>query len=301
MNYIDPVDECIYEINDILAIITKGDKWQALANRLTKLLVQKWDEEKKEAIRDAIRFLASGKLKEITKEEFELARLELEEKLGVRLAEVFRRDITKVQLESYVKGYTNIGIDFEFNVIDKKALNWLFEKDVKQFWIGDSYTTELNEKLNKITTNVLKAGLGRSDAAKLFKDTLGDEFDKKDHYWELLAEHTVTRSREFGRTSAYESAGIDFIKIVNPNPESEICKFLNGKIIPVSRAVDQRNKLMKAKTVDQVKKVAPWYNDKQVLSYAKKGKIPKNIGLPPYHPHCKSTTVIAYANEFPSS
>jgi len=283
---IDQVDECIYEINDILAIITKGDKWQALANRLSKLLVQKWNEEQAEAIRDTIRFLASGKSKEITKEEFDIARLELEEKLGSRLAEVFRKDVKKIQLESYTKGYTNIGIDFEFNAVDKKALMWLFEKDVKQFWIGESYTTELNEKLNKITSDVLKAGLGRSDAAKLFKDSLGDEFNKTDHYWELLAEHTVTRSREFGRTSAYESAGVDYIKIVNPSPESEICKFLNGKIIPVSRAVDQRNKLMKAKTVDQVKKIAPWYNDRKVLSFAAKGKIPKNIGLPPYHPYC---------------
>lgn len=305
MNYIDPVDECIYEINDILAIITKGDKWQALANRLTKLLVQKWDEEKKEAIRDTIRFLASGKSKEITKEEFNIARLELEEKLGSRLAEVFRKDVKKIQLESYTKGYTNIGIDFEFNAVDKKALMWLFEKDVKQFWIGDSYTQRLNDQLNKVTEQVLKAGLGRAEAAKAYKSALGDQFDKTNSYWELLANHTVTRSREFGRTSAYEKAGVEFIKIFNPSPESEICKFLNGKIIPVSRVIEQRDKLLAADSVDKVKKIAPWFNDKQGVKYQNTkryqgtNKVPKSVGLPPYHGNCKTTTVIAYANEFP--
>lgn len=302
MNLIDPVDECIYEINDIMALITKGDKWTTLANRLSKLLINKWNDEQKEAVRDVIRFLANGAGKEITKEEFQLTQQELEEKLGARLAEVFRKDVTKVQLESYSKGHTNVGIDFEFNTVDKKALLWLFEKDIKQFWIGDSYTHRLNDQLNKVTEQVLKAGLGRDEAAKLYKASLGDQFDKTNNYWELMANHTVTRSREFGRTSAYEKAGVGFIKIFNPSPESEICKFLNGKIIPVSRAIEQRDKLLTADSVEKVKKIAPWYSEKQGSRYQnmrryQSGKVPKSVGLPPYHGHCKTTTVVAYPGE----
>lgn len=296
---IETIDECIYEINDIMALLIKGDKWQALANRMTKLLIQKWDEEQKEAIRDAIRFLTSEKSDTITKEEFNLVKEDLENKLGARLAEVFRKDVQKLQFESYTKGHTGVGVDFEFNAVDKKSLMWLFEKDVKQFWIGESYTPDLNEKLNKIAAEIQKAGLGREEAALLFKSKLGEQFKKTDHYWELMSEHIVTRSREFGRTSAYEKAGIDYIKLVNPNPKSEICKFLNGKIIHVSKAVEQRNKLLKAVTVEQVKKIAPWYSEKQALSFKSKDKLPSNIGLPPYHAFCKTTTVIAYPNEIP--
>lgn len=304
---VDPIDECIYEINDIMALITKGDKWTALANRLSKVLLQKWDEEQKEAVRDVIRFLVSGSETEITKDEFDLAQLELEEKLGSRMAEVFRKDVTKIQLESYTKGHTNVGIDFEFNTVDKKALLWLFEKDVKQFWIGESHTKNLNEKINKVTADVLKAGLGRSEAAKAYKAALGDKFQRTNSYWELLANHTVTRTREFGRTSAYEKAGIDYIKIVNPSPESEICKFLNGKIIPVSKAIEQRDKLLKADSVEKVKKIAPWYSEKKAIKYQNtkryqgNNKVPKSVGLPPYHGHCKSTTVIAYSEEIPQA
>lgn len=300
---IEPIDECVYEIEDILSFLSKDkDKWVGLANRMTKLLTLKFNKEKKEAIRDAIRFLAQGKDK-ITKEEFDIVRKELETKLGKNLAEVFRKDVVKIQLESYTKGHTDAGIQFEFNTVDKKALHWLFEKDVKQFWIGESYTESLNETLSKAAAEVMKAGLGRDEAGKYFESILGDEFEKTNSYWELLSDHIVTRAREFGRTSSYEKAGIEYLKIVAVIDErtSAICKFLNGKIIKVSKVVEQRNKLLKAETIEQVKKLAPWYTDKQVAAfgnkYAKANEAPKDIGLPPYHGRCRTTTVIAYAEE----
>ncbi|MDD4291980.1 MAG: hypothetical protein PHX51_07095 [Clostridia bacterium] len=291
------IEDCIHEINDIMALITKGNKWDGLASRMTKLLLQKWNDEQKEALRDAIRFLTSQKTVQITKEEFDIVRQDLESKLGANLAEIFRKDIKKIQLEGYKKAHTEIGIDFEFNTVDKRSLSWLFEKDIKQFWIGESYTEELNTKLNKIAANVMKAGLGRAEGALLFKAELGTQFERTNNYWELMSDHIVTRAREFGRTSAYEKANVNYIKIVNPKPVAEICKFMNGKIIPVAKAIEQRDKLLKAKSVDQVKKIAPWYSDKQALALAAKGGIPKNIGLPPYHGRCKSTSVIAYPDE----
>lgn len=299
------IDECIYEINDILSLLCKGekDKWVGLANRMTKLLTQAWSEEQKEAIREAIRFFAAGETETITKKEFDFVIQSLQDKLGARLAEVFRKDVQKIQLESYTKGHTDVGIEFEFNTTDKLALSWLFEKDVKQFWIGDSYSADLNDSLNKIAGEVIKEGLGRDDAAKLFGEKLGDEFEKTNNYWDLLSNHIVTRAREFGRTSAYEKAGIEYIKIVAVIDQrtSAICRFLNGKIIKVSKLVEQRNKLLKVETVEQVKKIAPWYSDKEVEYFGDKfSKIyeaPPGTGSPPYHARCRTTTSIAYAEE----
>jgi SPP1 gp7 family putative phage head morphogenesis protein len=296
---IEPVDECIYEINDILSLLIKGDKWEGMANRLTKFLTLTWNKEQKEAIREAIRFFVSVNDDNYTSEEIDIVLLDLEDKLGERIAEVFRKDVQKIQLESYTKGHTDAGIQFELNAPDKKALRWLFEKDVKQFWIGESYTEDLNKKLNEVGAKIIQSGLSRSDAAELLKKSLGDEFKKTNHYWEMLAEHIVTRAREFGRTSAYEKAGIDYIKIVAimDHRTSAICRFLNGKIISVKKAIEQRNKLMTAKTVDEVKKIAPWYTDKQVAAFEGENKLPKGIGLPPYHAFCRTTTVIAYPDE----
>ena len=67
---------------------------------------------------------------------------------------------------------------------------------------------------NLIGAEIIKAGLSREEAAKYLKDVLGDELKKTNNYWELLAEHIVTRAREFGKTSAYEKAGVEYVKIV---------------------------------------------------------------------------------------
>lgn len=300
---LEPLDECIYEINDILSFLSKDkNKWVGLTNRLTKLLTQAWSEEQKEAIRDAIRFFAAGESGNITKEEMAVVIQGLQDKLGARMAEVFRKDVQKIQLESYTKGHTDAGIQFEFNTVDKKALHWLFEKDVKQFWIGESYTELLNETLNKAAAEVMKAGLGRDEAGKLFQSTLGTEFEKTSSYWELLSNHVVTRAREFGRTSSYEKAGIEYIKIVAVMDArtSSICRHLNGRIIPVSRAIEQRDNLLKATSVDEVKQIAPWYTPKEVDQKIKEVStkdLPAGVGLPPYHGNCRSTTVIAYDYE----
>lgn len=293
---IEPVEQCIYEVNDIIALLIKGDKWKGLANRMSKLLVQKWNDEQKDAIREAIRFLSQGD-EAISKEEFSLAIDDLQNKLGSRIAEVFRGDVEKIQLESYSKGHTDAGIDFEFNSPDKRALSWLFEKDVKQFWIGESYSPELNEDLQRIASQVIKSGLGRSDAARLFKKSLGDQFQKTNNYWELMANHIVTRAREFGRISAYEKAGVEYVRIqaIIDGRTSSICLELNGRVIEISRLVDQRNKLMNASSKDEVKKIAPWYTKQQIKSKVQDKqtkKLPKGIGNPPYHAHCRTTTVI---------
>ena len=68
-----------------------------MAKRLTKLLTHSWNDEQKEAVRDAIRFFAAGKDKNYTKEEVDTVMQDLEDKLGERMAEVFRKDIKKIQ------------------------------------------------------------------------------------------------------------------------------------------------------------------------------------------------------------
>ena len=67
-----------------------------------------------------------------------------------------------------------------------------------------------------------------------------------------------------------------------------------GKVINVNKLVKQRDELMKAKTLKQIKKLAPWYSDKQVEIFEGKNpdKIPSSVGLPPYHARCRTRTVV---------
>ncbi len=285
----------LYEVDDLLGVILKGDKWDAMANRLSNLLLKKWDKEQKAAINETISMLIQGK-DNISDEEMEIAVNTLEAKLGSSIFESFRKDLETISLESYTKGHADIGIQFEFNTVDKKALYWLTQKDAKQFWIGDSYNTWINKFLNEMSVEVMKQGMGRVDAGKYFESILGEGFNRKRYYWEMLAEHVVTRSREFGKVSAYEKAGITEVKIVAviDHRTSAICRFLNGKVIEVNKLVKQRDNLMNAKSVKGIKKLAPWYTDKQVSVFEGKNpdKIPSSVGLPPYHARCRTRTVV---------
>jgi hypothetical protein len=291
------IEECINEIDDLLFLLTKEDKWESLAKKLNGLLQESWNSEQKDAIKESIKFLNSAE--SITEEDVNILMGDLNDKLGTRMAEVFRKDITKFQLESYTKGHTEVGIKFEFNTVDKKALDWLYKKDVSQFWIGESHTRDLNERLNLLGAEALKQGMTKEEAARYFRDNFKDMVaDKSLSYWKQLSNHVITRARMFGKVSAFEKAEVEYVKIENPNPETDICKFMLGKIIPVGKLIAQRDKLLKATTVEQIKKISPWYNAKQSKEIVESGEVPESAGLPPYHGgDCKSYPVIAYQEE----
>jgi hypothetical protein len=289
------IDSCIYELNDLHFLLTKSDKWEGMSKKLSNLLKQKWNKEQESAIKEAIEFLnQEGNLNE---NDINVLFDDLKDKLGSRIAEVFRKDVTKFQLESYTKGATGVGIKFEFNTVDKKALSWLFRKDIAEFWIGESHNKQLSERLAKLGTEVLELGLTKKDAAVYFRDSLGGTFNKSLSYWELMADHIVTRAREFGKVSAFEQAGVTHIKYYNPAPETDLCRYLNGKVVPVGNMIVQRDKLMAAETLEAVKLIAPWYKPKEVNKIIDSGKLPEGLGTPPFHAHCKTSAVIAYADE----
>lgn len=297
-------EQVLLEVDEIEFIIKDGDKWAGFVNKLSNLLLKKYDLEEKEAIKNAIRFIVSeGDVLEL--QDIKEIISELEENLsGERLYQIFKRDIEAFTLNTYVKGYesTNLGLNFEFNKVDKEAIYWLGRTDIGQYWIGDGYSKQLNKKLEKLTEKMLQQGLGRVNAGQFLSDYFNEEYPRTKNYWELMSEHLITRSREFGRLSSYEKAGIQFIKInaIKDSRTSEICWNLHGRILPVSKLTAQRDKLMSSGSVDEVKKIAPWYNIKQVLALIKdvpSNKLPEGIGLPPYHGFCRTTTVIANENE----
>jgi len=75
---------------------------------------------------------------------------------------------------------------------------------------------------------------------------------------------------------------------------------LNGRIIPIGKLIEQRARLLSTKTIEEVKKIAPWFKQKEINQKIKEvptNKLPKGIGLPPYHDFCRTTTVISYALE----
>lgn len=300
--------KALLELEMIEHIIKTGSVWDGLVNNLSNLLLKKYGDEEKEVIANTIRFIVSEKDK-LSKADIKAIVKDLEDGLGGgRLYQLFKRDIESVQLKSYTKGFedSKVGIDFQFNKTDKDVLYWLSRSDAGQFWIGESYSKQLNERLEKLTEEILKQGLGRIQAGELIWSHFESEYNKTRSYWELMAEHTVTRSREFGRLSGFEKAGVEFVKVdaIIDSRTSFICRNLDGRIIEVSKLIDQRTNLLKARSVEEVKTLAPWYSKKEIIKHiagTPDNKLPSGVGCPPYHAFCRTVLVIAYDEEIKTS
>ena len=67
-----------------------------------------------------------------------------------------------------------------------------------------------------------------------FEDEFSEKFQIPSfRYWESYANHVVTRSREFGKTSAYEVAEVEYAEVMAVTTQ-QICLQMHGRRIKVS-------------------------------------------------------------------
>jgi len=277
------------------------DKYDRMAMKLANQMIGVWDQQTKQAIADVIRSIkGTGPYKKsgpITKTEIKRKLDDLSQMMGKDIVSVMRDPVNRFTEEIYFAEIAEIaGTGAAFNVMDERAIAWA--KENTMYWIGEHYGTMQSKKIGEIAGKVLSEGMDRNAAALFMRKNLGKQFKRSHVYWDLLSNHIVTRSREFGRTSAYQKADISYLRIsaVVDHRTSLICLELNGKIVPVSWNIKLRDKLINSKNPEDVKKIAPWMKDEEIEKkiVGKKVKnMPKHIGMPPYHAKCRTRTVRA--------
>ncbi len=293
------IKKAINVIDDILLLLSKESKWDVMANKISNVLLTEVTELQKEGVNKFISYITSGD-GAITQKEVAMGLNELEKLLGNSLISKLDESVKDFQSLAYSAGFGTVNSKLKFNQADEDALNWL-SKD-QNYWIGEHYESQLKEKMVSTAKEIVNESLDREEATKRFKSKFNDNFKRSNSYWEALGDHIVTRSREFGRTSAYQKAGINYVKVsaVVDDRTSDICRNLNGRIIAVSKLVQQRDNLMNAKSPEETKKIAPWLSKKDIAIKVKgieTSKLPKGVALPPYHFRCRTRTVVAYENE----
>ena len=291
--------QAIHEIDEILSILSKESKWDIMANKISNALLTEVTELQKKSINKFIRYIASGDGK-ITQKEVAKGLTEVEKILGKSLISKLSESIQDFQLKAYGAGFGEVNSKLKFNQADENALSWLSQD--QNYWIGEHYESQLKEKMLTTAKEIVDQSLDRKESTKLFRNTFEDNFKKSNNYWEALGDHIVTRSREFGRTSAYEKAGIEYVKVdaVMDDRTSEICEHMHGRIISVKKLVKQRDDLMNAKNPEDTKKIAPWLTKKEIETKVigvKDDKLPKGLAMPPYHFKCRTRTVVVYNDE----
>lgn len=285
------VKKSLLELRKINALIRK-DKYSKLSNELQDVLLRQWNEKSKEAIRDVIRALN-------TRTSFTPADLDkmistLRTKLGPAFATAVSEDMLTLQASTYSAGMKEtLGITPTFNIKDAKALRAL--EKYAMYPVMHHFDDHLEKKTREFGERIISEGLNRRDAGKLFEDEFAEKFQIPSfRYWESYANHVVTRSREFGKTSAYEVAEVEYAEVmaVLDHRTTDICLQMHGRRIKVSELVRVRDAMVANDDPDAVAEITPWPKA-ETIAETKTEFLPDGALMPPYHFGCRTVTVMA--------
>ena len=280
-------------------MLQKSDNWETFHKTLANALTRAWTDNMQKGIINALNTidgLGAGNLTDANVNEI-VAALELHVGSEAMVAAV-RGPTINLSEALYRTGITEVGqtvgIDTKFGKTDLRMLNIVQRSNL--FWVGNSWNSYTNDLFRNILTDYVTEGLSRQQLVTRFSEDFAGLSDRGINYWNTLADHTATKTREIGRIDAYLEADVQYIKIrahLDSNT-TQICRTMHGKIIPVTQLVEQRDSYLKAvseRDAPAAKRAWKMWQEKDDLSKLS-GPIPKNTGLPPYHFGCRTITVI---------
>lgn len=226
--------------------------------------------------------------------------------LAMPVEQAVRKQLVDIQKAAYIMGAVGAagsGVKIKWFLPDQKSLQVL-NRDLL-FWVGSHYDDNLSEAFKATLQDFFNAGYTRDEMAKLLKHHFKDLGEKSDAYWDLLADHTCTKTREIGRVAGYEKAGVEVIRIKAHLDErtTEVCRRLHGQVVAVKAMrshIDTYLAACATKNKEKIKAAWPWITDewseknltnpKAVQRQVRRGV----VGMPPYHARCRTITVAEF-------
>ena len=275
---------------EVLAVV-KADAYERLAARLHRLLAATWDDHTRRALEEITERLRGRE--PLTVAEVEAIHRRLAEILGEAFTAEIEADLREIVAESYVRALSDtLGLSRpRWDLVDARALDWLQRHHV--YWVRHHYDRHLAEDVLSLGEQAILEGMSRREAGRLFREALGRRLGQSQLYWEMFANHVVTRSQELGRVEGYERAGVRYLQIraVLDHRTSCICRNLHGRIIEVDKAARLARRLVAADDPEDVKRIAPWEPCERVMGVPS-AELPEHLALPPYHFGCRTRTVV---------
>lgn len=184
------------------------------------------------------------------------------------------------------------GVAMAFNLKDLDAIAMTGRHNL--FWVKQHYDEITGEKLNSLLKDMFETGYTREELAKKIKETFQPIIKEEQRYFEGLADHIASKTKEMGRISGYERRGIKYVKVkaILDSKTSQICRSMHGRIISVESLAAQRDAILSASSKDELKAAQKWLPDFQ----GKTKDMPAGLAGPPYHYRCRTTTA-AYFEE----
>jgi len=96
--------------------------------------------------------------------------------------------------------------------------------------------------------------------------------------------------RSWAHIGQLAEAGFEFAKVYNPDPEAEICIYMNGQVIPIGEAREAVDELSRLSPEQYQQRLKPVSGD-DIARIGVRAATRQGIGFPPYHPNCKTRLI----------
>lgn len=284
-------------------VIKDAEAYQRLYGELKTGMTNAWSEAMREGIAaalDRLRDLGPGKF---TREDGDAIMRVLEASVGPEaIAAAMREPVINLTDALFRTGAEEVGqaagVAIAFARPDLDALDVL--KTGNLYWVGNSWNIRTQNTIAKILEDYFTEGMTREGLTQRFAEDFAGMTDRSRHYWEMLADHTATKTREIGRVSGYERAGIERVQVRAQMDEntSEICRQMHGRIIEVTKMRAQTTEYLDAMSKrDEPRAKAAWAmngGDDVDLGEIADEDLDASIASPPYHFRCRTITVAYY-------
>lgn len=307
------------EVNSLIAVLTKGDKWYAhqAEAKIRGVLYDVWDAKLRFALRD---------LREITSRFGAPKVSEIDEVLAIFKKHLAGNaitdhlgDVRKALASAFTRGKEEADRDYKtalkgsrvkkaeteevptpelpqgllYGITESHALSAL-DKFVR-LSVGGFWEDELTEVMRNDLTQFFEGDLTREGFADHLQQLIDDRFKTTGtkslprNYFDIVAENAIVTTRTAAKVFRGIELGATGYRLLNPNDgrTSPICAALtSGNIIyPFDAAVDEVNAIITAESLDDLKEKAPFHR-----SSASGGRV-----TPPFHVKCRTAIALVFA------
>jgi len=179
---------------------------------------------------------------------------------------------------------------FSFDRVDLKAIQAMKKSF---YWVGPEYNKHIEAKIKDVIEQFFEGKVRRDELKDAIKDILKGYIKGSDKYFEGVADHIINQAQNIARVTEAKKYEVEYFKVRArlDSRTSKICRSLHGRLIPIKHLSNQVDKLLSARDIGSKKDAATWKSDYHF------GKLPKNLGLPPYHFRCRTMVTPVYLYE----
>ena len=287
------------------AILKDSRAFERLQKELMAAMTRAWSDQMRKGIADALDRLRDLGAGAFTQADAASILAIMEDAVGgAAIAATLREPVINLSDGIARAGAGEVGtalsVDIVFNRADLDALDLIKRGNVLP--VANSWDSVTRDRINPILVDYFTDGLTRDQLTQRFASDFAEMTEKGRVYWETVADNVATRTREMGRITGYERAGVEFVQVraqLDDNT-SAICRDLNGRIIAVAKLAAQRSAYLDAvarEDTSAANEAWTMHGASTDFSTTRTNALPAATGSPPYHFKCRTITVVYFPSD----